>query len=104
MYRRRIRQSRKREHRMEQMRAEKERQRLDGDPSPPVWVPPAVRRRVIVEDYDFGTVRHELVLYRAGRIDSYQLMADGRMVPGLKGWSAVCELLRKTFVRVGNFD
>jgi len=89
---------------MAQMRAAKERKRLESAEPVNTWVPPEVRRRVIVEDYDFGLVRHELVLYRSNRVDSYQVMADGQLLPGRKGWSAVCDILRRSFVRVGVFD
>lgn len=104
MYRRRVRGSRKFNERMARARAEKERRRLEG-PSPdyPAALP-TVRRRVIVEDYDFGgTVRHEFVLERSNRVDCYRVTVDGVTLPGRYGWSRMLEMVRKAFLRVGAF-
>ena len=99
-YRQRVRQSLKK---MELMRKKKDRLRIErgGDYVEP-FVPPLVRRRIIVFDYDFGTVRHDIICYKTNRIDSYQVAVDGKMQEGKKGWSAVCNLQRQAFVRVGS--
>jgi hypothetical protein len=70
---------------------------------PPVYPPdlPQVRRRLIVEDYDFGLVRHEFLLEKTGRRDVYLVSVDGQQI-GRMDWSRVVELARKGFVRVGS--
>jgi hypothetical protein len=86
---------------MELMRKAKERNRLErADPRESIFVPPLVRRRIIVEDYDFGHVRHDITMFRCGRIDSYQVAVDGKIQGKNMGWAAVCSLLRQAFVRV----
>lgn len=89
---------------MAQMRAAKERKRIENSEPLSIWIPPEVRRRVVIYDYDFGEVTHEIVCRRSNRIDSYEVMVDGNIQPGRMGWSAVCNLQRKAFVRVGDFD
>ncbi|WP_305046348.1 hypothetical protein [Geoalkalibacter sp.] len=101
MYRKRTSGSRKFNARMARARAAKEKIRLEG-PSPdyPVKLP-QVRRRVIVEDYDFGeTVRHEFVLERSNRTDCYRVIVDGVTIPSRMGWAKTLEMVRKAFVRV----
>lgn len=104
MYRRRTKGSQKYNDRMARARAAKDLLRLDGPvPNYPPDLPD-VRRRLIVEDYDCGeAVRHEFVLHRSGRIDCYLVCVDGKMIPGRFGWSMVLAMVRKAFVRVGNF-
>lgn len=103
-YRRRTSGSRKFNERMARARSERERLRLDGPAPdyPPVL--PEIRRRIVVEDYDSGeVVRHELVLKRSSRVDCYQVEVDGVAIKGRHGWSRVLELVRKSFLRIGNF-
>lgn len=102
-YRRRTKGSRKFNERMAAARAAKERLRLDS--SAPDYPPalPMIRRRVIVEDYDCGgVVRHEFILARSGRIDCYEVSADGKSL-GCMGWSKALAIVRKAFIRVGHF-
>lgn len=104
MYRKRTRGSRKFNERTAKARAAKERKRLGG-PAPD-YAPglPMLRRRLIVEDFDLGqTVRHEVRMLRCGRIDCYSLEVDGQPLPGRFGWAKTLELVRKSFIRVGNF-
>ena len=101
MYRKRIKGSRKFNDRMGRAKAERERRRLEG-PAPD-YPPelPELRRRVVVEDFDFGeAVRHEIRLYRSSRVDCYVVEVDGRRLPGQVGWARALELVRKAFVRV----
>ena len=69
----------------------------------PDYIPqmPALRRSIIVVDYDFGTVEHRIDFYRTNRIDCYRVVADGVEWKRRAGWSTVLEALRKSFVRVG---
>lgn len=65
---------------------------------PPIL--PHLRRKLIIEDYDFGIVRHEINLYRTNRIDCYDMEVDGRPYVRHIGWSSVLEIIRKQFLRV----
>lgn len=97
MYRKRTKYSEK----MKVARAAKERKRLEGDaPDYPVMLPD-VRRRIIIIDYDFGEVIHEIVLKRSNRADCYQAVIDGKIWKERIGWSKILEALRKSFIRVG---
>jgi hypothetical protein len=72
----------------------------EGPPPKYPYEPPDIRRRIIVEDYDYGRmVRHEFVLLKSGRIDCYRVAVDGKLLPGRIGWSKILELVRKAFVR-----
>lgn len=83
------------------MRASADQARMD-QPAPD-YVPsmPALRRRIVITDYDFGEVTHTLDLYRSGRIDCYRVVADGKEWKKRAGWSTVLEAVRKSFIRVG---
>lgn len=61
---------------------------------------PELRRQVIVRDMDFGTVEHRIDLYRTNRIDTYNMLVDGRPYQNNVGWSTVLEIIRKQFLRV----
>ena len=101
MYRRRNKGSQRFNERMRRWRERKEQIRLEGPA--PYYGPdlPEIRRRIIVEDYDFGrTVRHELVLMKSNRIDCYRVAVDGKLLPGRIGWAKVLELVRKAFMRI----
>lgn len=101
MYRTRTKGSQRFNERMARWREAKERKRLEGPAPKYPYEPPEIRRRIIVEDYDFGrVVRHELVLFRSDRIDCYRVAVDGKLLPGRKGWAKALELVRKAFVRV----
>ena len=103
MYRNRTKGSQRFNERMRRWRDSKELKRLKGPTPKYPYEPPEIRRRIIVEDYYFGRiVRHEFVLLKSNRIDTYLLSVDGKLLPGRTGWSRVVELLRKAFVRVRN--
>jgi hypothetical protein len=61
---------------------------------------PALRRTLIVIDYDFGKVEHRIDLYRTRRIDCYRAVADGVEWKRRIGWSKVLASLRVKFPRV----
>ena len=104
MYRQRFKGSQKFNERMARWREAKERIRLEGPAPHYAPDPPEIRRRVVIEDYDFGeVVRHEIILHRSNRIDCYRVEVDGRRLSQRMGWSSVLELIRKAFVRVGSF-
>lgn len=103
MYRNRTKGSQRFNERMRRWRDAKERIRLESPAPQYPYEPPDIRRRVIVIDYDFGReVRHEFVLLKSNRIDSYRVAVDGKLLKGRMGWAKVLELTRKAFVRVRN--
>jgi len=96
MYRKRTKYSEK----MKVARKAKERKRLEGTAVIyPVFLP-NVRRRVIVIDYDFGEVIHEMVLLKTNLIDCYQAVIDGKIWKERIGWAKALEGIRKSFIRV----
>lgn len=74
-----------------------------AEPAPdyPV-VLPDLRRRIIIEDFDFGHRVHVLVLHKTDRIDCYRVTADGKPWKGRIGWSQILAGLRKSMPRVGS--
>lgn len=100
MYRNRTKGSQRFNERMRRWRDAKERIRLEGPCPKYPYEPPDIRRRIIVEDYDYGrVVRHEFVLLKSNRIDCYRVAVDGKLLPGRIGWARVLELIRKAFLR-----
>lgn len=89
------------------MRAAAARQRSAGpacdiDLTPP-YQPPALRRVVIVIDYDLGEPRIETFrLRRTNRIDSYTIDHNGRKLPGRAGWANFCRRLSTHFTRLAS--
>jgi hypothetical protein len=81
-------------------RAARERKRIEGaEPAYPHQLP-ALRRTLIIIDYDFGRVEHRIELYRTARIDCYRAVADGVEWKRRVGWSKVLAGLRLKFPRV----
>ena len=62
---------------------------------------PDLRRRIVIEDFDFGHSVHVLELYRTSRVDCYRVVADGKPWKARIGWSKALECLRKSMPRVG---
>ncbi len=83
------------------MRAGRERTRLSA-PSPdyPMQIP-ELRRRIVIEDFDFGHKVHVLELHRTNRVDCYRVVADGVEWKQRIGWSNILAGLRKSMPRVG---
>ena len=101
-YRKRLYGSKKFNERLKNARRTRLQNRLElPDQHYPVEIP-KLRRRVVVEDYDFGeVVRHEILLYRSNRIDCYKVCVDGNLIANRLGWARGLEMIRKAFVRVG---
>ena len=101
MYRKRKNGSRKFNERNERARFTRIQNRLN---LPAIEYPAEIRelrRKIIVEDFDFGeTVTHEILLYRTNRIDCYRVVIDGNEVSARLGWSKILEKLRKGFPRI----
>lgn len=69
-------------------------------PDYPVTLPD-LRRRIVIEDFDFGHQVHVLELYRCDRVDCYRVVADGKEWKQRIGWSRILAGLRKSLPRVG---
>ena len=63
---------------------------------------PNLRRRIIIEDFDFGHHVHVMELHKTDRIDCYRVTADGKPWKGRIGWSQTLAWLRKSMPRVGS--
>jgi len=81
-------------------RAARERKRLENAAPRYPHELPALRRTLIIIDYDFGRVEHRIDLYRTRRIDCYRALADGVEWKRRIGWSKVLAGLRVKFPRV----
>jgi hypothetical protein len=71
------------------------------------WKPPALRRRITIEDFDGPEPRtHVIELFRTPRIDSYRAVIDGRAWEphGRKhvGWSCVTDGMRRALPRLAS--
>ncbi len=83
------------------MRAGRDRARMERPaPDYPVELP-ALRRRIVIENFDFGHTVHVLELHRTNRIDCYRVVADGIEWKKRIGWSQILAGLRKSLPRVG---
>ena len=90
------------------MREAKLRQIAEG-PAPDypllVDIPGKVRRRVTVEDFDFGYVKEVIELRGGtGRVDCYKMLVDGSVIKSGNseriGWARVLAKIRQAFLRV----
>ena len=85
--------------RLEAMARGKQRARL-ARPAPDYPLPlPELRKRITVEDFDFGHVTHVFELRRTRRVDSYAVTVDGKPWQ-IVGMSKVLEGMRKAMPRV----
>ena len=62
---------------------------------------PDLRRRIVVEDFDFDHSVHVLEFYRTNRIDCFRVVVDGKEWKRRIGFSAALAGLRKSMPRVG---
>jgi hypothetical protein len=63
---------------------------------------PELRRRIVIEDFDFGHRVHVLELHRTNRIDCYRVVADGKEWKRRMGWSKILSGLRKSLPRLSS--
>lgn len=91
-------------HKLSAMRASRAVARM-AEPAPdyPAALPD-LRRRIIIEDFDFGHRVHVLELHKTDRIDCYRVTADGKPWKERIGWSRLLEGLRKSLPRVGAME
>lgn len=94
--------TRKRAEQLAAMREAKARKRHSCPP--PDYPPdlPDLRRRIVIEDFDFGHKIHVLELHRTNRVDCYRVVADGVEWKKRIGWSRILAGLRKAMPRVGS--
>ena len=69
-------------------------------PRTAAYVPPKLRRVVIVIDFDLGAKVDVFKLFRTGRIDSYRIEHNGRKIDGRLGWANFCKRLSAHFPRI----
>jgi hypothetical protein len=62
---------------------------------------PDLRRRIVIEDFDFGHRVHVLELHKTDRVDCYRVEVDGKPWKDRIGWSKLLEGLRKSMPRAG---
>lgn len=85
--------------RIRAMQEGKARARMEREQAPR-WDPPELRRRLIVEDYDTGTVKRTVFeLHATSRIDCYRVEIDGKPQPTRLGWSRILERVREAYPR-----
>ena len=87
--------------RLAAMREAKAHKRLSGPAQDYTHELPDLRRRIVIEDFDFGHQVHVLELYRTNRVDCYRVIADGKEWKDRIGWSRILAGLRKSMPRVG---
>lgn len=92
--------TKKRREELARMRERKAEKRLAGPmPERPLGLPD-LRRRLIVESFDFGHESHVLEFYRTNRVDCFRVVVDGVEWKKRIGWSKALEGLRKSLPRV----
>ena len=90
--------------RLAKMRAGRDRARMALPvPEYPVDLPD-LRKRLIVESFDFGHEVHVLEFFRTNRIDCFRVVVDGVEWKKRIGWSKALEGLRKSMPRVGRHE
>jgi hypothetical protein len=62
---------------------------------------PDLRRRIVIESFDFGHEVHVMELHRTNRVDCFRVVVDGKPWKARIGWSKILEGLRKSLPRVG---
>ncbi len=73
------------------------------DQRPAIWQPPALRRRITIEDFDGAEpATHVIELHRTNRIDCYRATVDGRAWHNRIGWSRVLDGLRRALPRLAS--
>lgn len=82
------------------MRAAKERKRLEYPPPDYPEKRPLYRKRITVEDFDFGYRKEVFHLYESGRVDSYTVVSDGMVLSWRTGMARVWDFVLERFKRV----
>lgn len=85
---------------LENMRKAKERKALEYPPPDYPDTLPLYRRRITVEDFDFGYRKEVFHLYDSGRIDSYTVVCGGQVLSWRIGMARVWDFVLERFKRV----
>lgn len=73
----------------------------EPDRRPVPWQPPALRRRITIEDFDGAEpVTHVIEMHRTTRIDCYRVTVDGQPWKDRIGWSRILDGLRRALPRL----
>ena len=83
------------------MRAGRERIRLAGLAEDYPVVLPDLRRRLVIEDFDYKHEIHVLEFFKTDRIDCFRVVVDGQEWKRRIGFSKALAGLRKSMPRVG---
>lgn len=87
--------------RIDAMRRGRERARLEAPaPDYPATLPD-LRRRIVIEDFDFGHSIHVMEFFKTNRIDCFRVVVDGKEWKRRIGFSQALAGLRKSMPRVG---
>jgi hypothetical protein len=87
--------------RLAAMRRGRERTRLESPaPGYPVALPD-LRRRIVIENFDFAHEVHVMEFFRTDRIDCFRVVVDGKEWKRRIGFSQALAGLRKSMPRVG---
>lgn len=87
--------------RLAAMRAGRERARLADSPPDYAKALPYLRRRIMIESFDFGHEIHILEFFKTDRIDCFRVVVDGVEWKRRIGFSRALAGLRKSMPRVG---
>ena len=82
------------------MRAGRERARIAGPAPDYPHALPDLRRRIVIESFDFGHEIHVLEFFRTNRIDCFRVVVDGQEWKRRIGFSKALAGLRKSMPRV----
>ena len=87
--------------RLAAMRRGRERTMLESPaPGYPVALPD-LRRRIVIENFDFAHEVHVMEFFRTDRIDCFRVVVDGKEWKRRIGFSQALAGLRKSMPRVG---
>jgi hypothetical protein len=85
---------------LEKMRQIKEDKRLaSSSPDYPVILP-EIRKRITLENFDFGYEKQVMELYKTNRVDCYNVFIEGKLWKKNIGFSRILEFLRKANPRL----
>lgn len=85
---------------LEKMRQGKKEKRLDSPPPDYPVMLPEVRKRIIIENFDFGYEKQVMELYKTNRVDCYNVFIEGKLWKKNIGFSRILEFLRKANPRL----
>lgn len=92
--------TKKRREQLAQMRAAKAKKREAGELPERTPQLPELRRRLVIEDFDYGHQIHVMEFFRTNRIDCFRVVVDGVEWKKSIGWSRALAGLRKSMPRV----